>query len=55
MMHRLLELGGAVFGRRFNLFGRIGMARDTCWVWAITALHFRIYGLGKLRDKCLCS
>ena len=21
----------------------------------VAALHFRIYGLGKLRDKCLCS
>jgi len=55
MMHRRLELGEAGFGRRFNLIRRIVTVCATCWVSAITALHFRIYGLGKLRDKCLCS
>ena len=55
MMHKRLGVGEAGLGRKFNLFRQSEVVRVRCWGRQVTALHFRIYGLGKLRDNCLCS
>jgi hypothetical protein len=55
MMPKRFEVGAATLSRRFKLFRRLGEGGAGCVGGCGSALHFRTYRLGKLRDNCLCS